>query len=154
MPIADVMTTRLVTVTPEESAAAAIARMVDANVGSVIVTAASRLVGMFTERDVLRLAAEGVSFAETRVGDVMTSPVVTVDPDDDVLDAAQLMAERRIRHAPVAQGDAVLGVIGIRDVMRVLLERAYERHDPEARDTARELLRPPGTSVSSSAEGA
>jgi CBS domain-containing protein len=141
--IVDVMTSKLVSVSPEESAAEAIARMVEAAVGSIVVCEGPELVGIFTERDVLRLAAEGVDFEATRVGDVMTREVVIVGPDDDVLDVAHLLAERRIRHAPVTEGGCVLGVIGIRDLMTVLLERAYERHDPSARDTARELLRPP-----------
>ena len=146
MPIADVMPLRLVSVRPEESVQVAIARMLEENVGSVAVVEDGRLVGIFTERDVLRLAGDGQSFSEIEVDTVMTRSLVTVGPDDDVLQVAQLMGSRRIRHVPVVQGDQALGIVGIRDVMRVLVERAYERHDSGARDTARELLqRAPST---------
>ena len=140
MPIADVMPLRLVSVHPDETVHLAITRMLEDNVGCVAVVDAGRLVGVFSERDVLRLAGEGSAFTDVRVGDVMTREVVTVRPDDDVLEVANLMGARRIRHVPVMQGEHVLGMVGIRDVTRVLLERAYDRHDPNARDTARELL--------------
>jgi CBS domain-containing protein len=146
MPVADVMTSRLVAAAPDDTVVVAVRRMVDAGVGAVLVCEGTRLAGIFTERDVLRLVAEGLDLASTPLGDVMTRQVVTVDPDDDVVAVAHTMAERAIRRAPVTLGDDVLGVIGIRDVMRVLLERAYDRHDADAHDTARDLLRPPVSS--------
>ena len=141
--IADVMSLKLVSVRREERVAVAIARMLEANVGSVAVTDGGRLEGIFTERDVLRLAGEGTQFGDIAVADVMTRSVVTVKPDDDVLSAAQLMGERRIRHLPVVEGDNVLGIVGIRDVMRTLVEIVWRERDPTARETARELLRRP-----------
>jgi CBS domain-containing protein len=140
MPIADVMPLRLVTVQPGESVQVAIARMLEEGIGAVAVVEEGRLVGIFTERDVLRLAGEGAVFPDVNVGDVMTRNLVTIGPDDDVQAVARLMGERRIRHLPVVQDGQIFGVVGIRDVVRVLLERAYERQDLEARDTARELL--------------
>lgn len=140
MPIADVMPLRLVNVRPEESVQVAISRMLEEGIGSVAVVEEGRLVGIFTERDVLRLAGEGAAFPDVNVGDVMTRGVVTIGPEDDVLAVARLMNERRIRHVPVVEDGRIFGVVGIRDVVRVLLERAYERRDPEARNTARELL--------------
>ena len=140
--IADVMSLRLVSVRPDESVQVAIARMLEENVGSVAVCEESRLVGMFTERDVLRLAGQdGGSLVHTKVGDVMTRTLVTAAPDDDVLAAAQMMGERRIRHLPVVQGDNVLGMIGIRDVLRVLVETVWRERDEGARETAHGLLR-------------
>ena len=132
--IADVMSLRVVSVRPDETVQLAIARMLEENVGSVAVCEGNQIVGIFTERDVLRLA-------ELRVRDVMTTAVVTVSPDDDVVAAAHLMGERRIRHLPVVQDGNVLGVLGIREVMRTLVERLWRDHDPDARETARELLR-------------
>jgi CBS domain-containing protein len=139
--IGDVMTFRLVAVGPDETVQVAIARMLEESVGSVAVCEGSRLVGMFTERDVLRLAGQdGGGFAELKVGDVMTRTLVTAAPDDDVLAAARLMGERRIRHLPVVQGENILGLIGIRDVLRVLVETLWREHDADARETARGLL--------------
>jgi CBS domain-containing protein len=139
--IADVMSLRVVSVTPDESVQLAIARMLEENVGSVAVCERHQLVGIFTERDVLRLAGEAGALGELKVGDVMTRSPVTVSPDDDALAAAKLMGERRIRHLPVVQDGMVLGVLGIRDVMRSLVERLWREHDPDARTTARELLK-------------
>ncbi|MGH3057874.1 MAG: CBS domain-containing protein [Gaiellaceae bacterium] len=139
--IADVMNLRLVSVRPEETIQVAIARMCEENVGSVAVCEGSRLVGIFTERDVLRLAGQEGGLSDARVGDVMTTALVTVDPDDDVLAAARVMSEKQIRHLPVVQGGNVLGLVGIRDVMRVLVEHLWREHDPAAHDTARDLLR-------------
>jgi CBS domain-containing protein len=139
--ISDVMSFRLVAVRPDESVHVAIARMLEENVGSVAVCEDNRLVGMFTERDVLRLAGQdGGGFEDTKVAEVMTRALVTAAPDDDVLAAAQMMGERRIRHLPVVEGDNVLGLIGIRDVLRVLVETVWRERDEGARETARDLL--------------
>ena len=140
MPIADVMSPRVVSVRPEETVQVAISRMLEDNVGSVAVCEQERLVGIFTERDVLRLAGDGAHFEQLRVGDVMTRSLVTVTPDVDVVDAARLMSERKIRHLPVLHGENLLGVVGIREVMRSLVEQLWRKHDPEIRETARGLL--------------
>ena len=139
--IADVMNLRVVSVRPDETVSVAIARMLEENMGSVAVCEGAELRGIFTERDVLRLAGEGSTFAELRVGDVMTRTLVTVSPDDDAVAAAKLMGERKIRHLPVVQDGMLLGVVGIRDVLRSLVEQVWRDHDAAARDTARELLR-------------
>jgi len=138
--IADVMAFRVVTVGPDDPVRLAIARMLEEGIGSVAVCEGERLVGIFTERDVLRLAGEGPEFAEVRVGDVMTRNPVTLAPGDDVLDAARLMGERKVRHLPVLEGENLLGMVGIREVMRTLVERLWRTQDPEARERARELL--------------
>lgn len=140
MPIIDVMSSRLVQVGPRETVQAAIARMAEADVGSVAVCEGSRLVGIFTERDVLRLAGERAQLDEVEVGEVMTSELVTVSADDDIVAAARLMGERRIRHLPVVQGDNLLGIVGIRDVLAALTERLWRTHDEQAHETVRGLL--------------
>ena len=141
MAAADVMNLQLVSVAPDETAQSAVGRMLEAGVGSVIVCEGSRLVGIFTERDVLRLVGESADLHGVKVGDVMTTNVATIDPDADVFAVAALMGEKRIRHLPVVQDGNVLGVVGIRDVMRSLVERIWRTHDDDARATARELLR-------------
>jgi CBS domain-containing protein len=141
MPIGDLMSVRTVTVGPDETVSVAISRMLEENVGSVAVCEGQRLVGIFTERDVLRLAGDGGEFREFRVGDVMTRSPVTISPDDDVLAAARLIGDRRIRHLPVLQGEHLLGMVGIREVLRAVVERLWRTHDPQAHETARELLR-------------
>jgi CBS domain-containing protein len=141
MAIADVMNLRLVSVGPDETAQIAVARMLESGVGSVLVCEDNHLLGIFTERDVLRLAGAATDLRQVRVGDVMTTEILTIGPDDDVLAAARLMGEKRIRHVPVVQDGNVLGVVGIRDVMRSVVELIWRTHDDDARATARELLR-------------
>jgi CBS domain-containing protein len=147
--IADVMSLRVVKVSPEDPVRVAIARMLEESIGSVAVCEGERLVGIFTERDVLRLAGEGPEFAEVKVGDVMTRNPVTISPDDEILAAARVMSERRIRHLPIVQGENLLGIVGIREVMRTLVERLWRTQDPEARERARELLSRGGSTLSS-----
>jgi CBS domain-containing protein len=71
----------------------------------------------------------------------MTRSPLTIAADDEVLAAAQLMSERRVRHLPVVEGENVIGIFGIRDALRLIVERLFSDHDPAARETARELLR-------------
>jgi CBS domain-containing protein len=140
MAISDVMNLKLVSVRPDETAQVAVARMLESGVGSVLVCENNQLLGIFTERDVLRLAGESADLREVRVADVMTRQVLSIGPDDDVLAAARLMGEKRIRHVPVVQDGNILGVVGIRDVMRSLVELIWRSHDDDARATARALL--------------
>jgi CBS domain-containing protein len=141
MAIGDVMRTRVVTVEPADTARLAVLRMLEEGVGSVAVCEQGRLVGIFTERDVLALAGEGTDLEAVRIGDVMTREPLTVDAHVQVLDAARLMGERRIRHLPVVEGEHLLGMIGIRDVLGSLVELAWQTHDTDAHDTARALFR-------------
>ena len=140
MPLADAMTVRVVTVTPDETVQLAIARMLEENVGAVAVCEGHQLVGIFTERDVLRLAGEGRDFGDVRIGDVMTTQVFTLTPDVDITDAARVMRDKKIRHVPVVEDGNVLGIVGIRDVMGALVERVWAAHDEAAHETARGLL--------------
>ena len=141
MAIGDVMRVRVVTVEPNASVRTAVLRMLEEQVGSVAVCEGGRLVGIFTERDVLRLAGEATSLDEVRVGDVMTTELTKVAPDTSIVDAAGLMAARRIRHLPVVEDDRLLGLVGIRDVLGALVERLWQAHDERAHETARSLFR-------------
>ena len=134
------MSTRLVHVEPRATVLEAIRRMAEARVGSVAVCDGSRLVGIFTERDVLRLAGEAAALDEVRVSDAMTRDVTTISADADLVSAARLMGERRIRHLPVVEGENLLGMIGIRDVLAALAERLWRSRDEDVRETVHELL--------------
>ena len=100
MQIGGVMRTQLVTARPDQTAAEAIRTMLDAGVGSVVVCEGPEPVGIFTERDVLRLAGNGAAFGTTLLRDVMTPNPLTASADDGILAAAQLMGERNLRHLP------------------------------------------------------
>lgn len=134
------MSARLVQVEPGATVREAARRMTEAGIGAIAVCDGSRLGGIFTERDVLGLAAAGADLDRTCVEDAMTRALVTVAPDEDILAAARLMGERRIRHLPVVEGENVLGMVGIRDVLGALAERLWRSHDENARETVHELL--------------
>jgi CBS domain-containing protein len=138
--IVDVMGVHLVAIAPDRSVRQAIEKMMEARVGCVVVCDGPRLVGIFTERDVLRLAGEGADLDALIVGEVMTTRLVVVGPADDIVDAARLMREHEIRHLPVVDGENVLGVVGIREVLDALAERLYRTHDDGIRQTMHELL--------------
>jgi CBS domain-containing protein len=100
----------------------AVKAMVDANVGAILVTGRDpdQVEGIFTERDYLRrIAVEGRTSRETLVRDVMTSPVIVVGPETSVEEAMALMTDRRIRHAPVVDGERLVGMVSIGDLVRV-----------------------------------
>jgi CBS domain-containing protein len=100
----------------------AIKAMVEANVGAILVTGADadRVEGIFTERDYLRrIAVEGRTSHETQVREVMTSPVIVVGPETTVEEAMAMMTDRRIRHIPVVDGERLVGMISIGDLVRV-----------------------------------
>jgi CBS domain-containing protein len=99
----------------------AVKAMVDANVGAILVTGAdvNRIDGIFTERDYLRrIAVEGRTSQDTKVRDVMSTPVIVVTPDTSVEEAMALMTDRRIRHTPVVDGDRLVGMLSIGDLVR------------------------------------
>ena len=97
----------------------AVRKMVDANIGALLVTADGEIAGIFTERDYLRrMAVEGRQAEDTLVRDVMTTPLVYVTPDTSVDESMALMTDRRIRHLPVADGGAVVGMVSIGDLVK------------------------------------
>jgi CBS domain-containing protein len=114
-------------VDPEESVFQAISLMADKGIGSLVVIADGRLVGIISERDYARkVILQGKSSKETRVKDIMTSPVVSVSPDHTVDDCMRIVTNKRIRHLPVVQGENVLGVVSIGDLVRKVVSTQEE----------------------------
>ncbi len=140
MQIGGVMRVKLVTAGPEQTAAEAIRLMIDARVGSVLVVDGLQPVGIFTERDVLKLAGAGASFETVLLRDVMTANLVTVSSEDNILAAAQLMGDRNLRHLPVVEVGNLIGIVSIKDVLGFLAERLWSERDEAAHETARALL--------------
>jgi CBS domain-containing protein len=101
-------------------------RMVDRNVGAVLVLEAGRLTGILTERDVLRAVARGLR-GTACVADCMTAHPETIAPDDTTEHAAVLMLHGGFRHLPVVEGDNLVGVISIRDLAPLVLEDTAPR---------------------------
>jgi CBS domain-containing protein len=94
-------------------------RMIDANVGSMLVSVGGRIVGIVTERDYLRrVTLEGRGDMVTPVREIMSSPLVIVSPETTVEECMAVMTERRIRHLPVASHGSIVGVVSIGDVVK------------------------------------
>jgi CBS domain-containing protein len=97
----------------------AVARMVELNVGSLLVTDGGDVVGIVTERDYLRrVALEGRTDHDTAVREIMSSPLVVARPETTVDECMALMTDRRIRHVPVVEGQDVVGLISIGDLVK------------------------------------
>lgn len=106
------------------SVADAVKILAGKRIGALPVFAEGKIAGIFSERDVVyQLAEHGPAMLEKTVGEVMTSPPITVDPDTDVLDALGQMTRRRIRHLPVMRGETVTGFVSIGDLVKYRIER-------------------------------
>ena len=127
MPVArDHMSRNLLSVSRGDSLTGVAQRMVDRDVGAVLVMDGSELSGILTERDVLRAVAAGIE-EKTMVSDWMTRDPDTMAPDDTTQQAAVLMIHGGFRHLPLMEGDDVVGMLSIRDLMRVVLDNAAPR---------------------------
>ena len=97
----------------------AVKSMVEANVGSLLVTEDGEVAGIVTERDYLRrVALEGRTDKETPVREIMSSPLIVVTPQTTVDECMALMTDRRIRHVPVVDDGKVVGIVSIGDVVK------------------------------------
>jgi CBS domain-containing protein len=102
----------------------AVKAMVAANVGALLVTGGAEIEGIFTERDYLRrIAVEGRRSRDTLVREVMSTPVICITPDTAVDETMAMMSDRRIRHAPVVEDGALVGMISIGDLVKFTSKR-------------------------------
>jgi CBS domain-containing protein len=100
----------------------ALKQLADHNVGAMMVIDQSRLVGVFSERDYTRkIALAGKSSKDTKVRDIMTAKVLSVSPQTRTHECMTLMSTNKIRHLPIVDGDKVLGMISIRDIMNDII---------------------------------
>jgi len=119
--VADVMTRDLVSVDAGATLTAAAQHMSSRRVGAALVFDGERLEGILTERDVLRAVAEG-RIQGTTAADWMTRHPETIEPTDSTSTAAMLMIHGGFRHLPVIEEGQVVGIVSIRDLMRVVLD--------------------------------
>jgi CBS domain-containing protein len=120
------MSRDLLSVTPDLSLTEVAQRMVERDIGAALVAQGDRLVGILTERDVLRAVAKGIG-EDTTVADWMTADPDTMTPDESTEQAAVLMIHGGFRHLPLMEGDQVVGMLSIRDLMRVVIEDSAPR---------------------------
>ena len=107
----------------DDSVFDAIRLMAEVNVGAVLVTEGKSIIGIFTERDYLqKIALNSRSSRNTKVKEVMSSPVITATPHDSVRQSMETMTSCRCRHLPVVEGEELLGIVSIGDLVKKLLE--------------------------------
>jgi CBS domain-containing protein len=115
--LADVMRTDYIEVAPEDTLGEVAQKMVDAKTGAVVVKDFGRLIGILSERDMLKAMAGRVHTSESRVREWMTPDPICVTPDTPLEEAAQIMLDNEFRHLPVLEDGRVIGVASLRRVV-------------------------------------
>ena len=109
-------------ITPDARVFDALKLMADKSVGALIVTDGGRIAGILSERDYARkVILHGKSSHDLQVRDIMTSKVITVHPGQTVEECMALMTEKRIRHLPVTEGERLIGVLSIGDLVKEVI---------------------------------
>jgi CBS domain-containing protein len=119
----EIMTSDVFTITRDATVADVAASMVKGRFGSAVVMQGSWVSGILTERDVLRAAASGKDLTAAPVSDWMTSDPVTAEAGTDADEAAEMMMSHGFRHLPVVEGQTLLGIVSLRDVLRTRIRR-------------------------------
>ncbi|MBS3149230.1 CBS domain-containing protein [Candidatus Woesearchaeota archaeon] len=89
-------------------------------VGSIVITFKQKLVGIISEKDIVeRVIAKGIPFDELKAGDIMTTELVTINPNDDIYDALILMGSEEIRKLPVVENDKLVGLLTSNDILKI-----------------------------------
>ena len=109
-------------ITPESTVYRAIEMMADKHVGALLVIADDKLVGIISERDYARkVILRGKSSKETRVAEIMTSPIIFVESRNAVDECLKIMTDNRIRHLPVIEKEKVIGIVSIGDLVNWII---------------------------------
>jgi CBS domain-containing protein len=119
----EIMTPDVFATTSSDTVAEVAAQMLKGRFGSALVMEGSVLMGIFTERDVLRAAAAHADLTTAKVSEWMTGDPVTGSPDMDAGDAAEIMMSQGFRHLPVMDGTRVAGIVSLRDILRTRVRR-------------------------------
>jgi CBS domain-containing protein len=141
MHVSDLLTKAAVTDAADDTLAEAAAKMRQQQTGSLLVMEGDALAGIVTERDVLKVVGAGQDPKSVSLRDVMTTDVVTIQPDTHVRDAAQIMFDKWFRHLPVTTPDGkVVGIISLRDLL-LLVARGMDDPEPIQKLTGHKLVR-------------
>ncbi|MFY7779330.1 MAG: cyclic nucleotide-binding/CBS domain-containing protein [Elstera sp.] len=120
--------------TPHQTVLSAAEMMSDRRIGAAMVVEHGRLVGIFSERDLLtRVVAQGRNPETTKIADVMTLDPHTLPPDASPREALKIMEKGKFRHLPIVDGDQIIAIISIRDLFAAVNEELAK--DLEQRDT-------------------
>jgi CBS domain-containing protein len=140
MKISEIMTEAAVVDSPNDTLEAAARKMWDQQTGSLLVLEGEELLGIVTERDVLRAVATGTPM-DTPVSDVMSKDLITVEPGASLREAAGIMTDKWIRHLPVIEGGKLVGIVSQRDLSGVLAGALNEPEDLQRLVEGSELVR-------------
>ena len=140
MKISEIMTEAAVVDSPSDTLEAAARKMWEQQTGSLLVLEGEELLGIVTERDVLRAVATGTPM-DTPVSEVMSKDLITVEPGASLREAAGVMTDKWIRHLPVLEGGKLLGIVSQRDLAGVLAGALNEPEDLERLVESSELVR-------------
>ena len=117
----------IITCSPDHSVHDAARLLAERRIGALPVVEGGKVVGIFSERDVLYcVAADGAAALNRKVGEVMTAPALTIAPDEPVHNAMALMTRRRIRHLPVVADGELAGFISIGDLVKFRIDSIEE----------------------------
>jgi CBS domain-containing protein len=119
----EIMSKDVFSISADTAVAEVANQMVKGRIGSAVIMDGAWLVGIFTERDVLRAAGSGSDLTVSKVGDWMTKDPVTVEPSMEAEEAAQIMLSNGFRHLPVLEGKTVAGIVSLRDVLSTRIRR-------------------------------
>jgi CBS domain-containing protein len=140
MKITEIMTKAAVTDRPNDALEAAARKMWEQQTGSLLVTEGDDLVGIVTERDILRAVATATPL-DTPLSEVMSKDLITIDPGASLREAARIMTEKWIRHLPVLEGGKLIGIVSQRDLAGVLAGALNEPEELHRLIEGSELVR-------------
>lgn len=114
----------VLTIAADTTVREAIAVLAERKIGALPVIEGGAIAGIMSERDIIYcLKSDGAAMLDWPVSRIMTTPAITVEPDKEALGALSLMTRRRIRHLPVVDGNAVIGIVSIGDLVKYRMDR-------------------------------
>jgi CBS domain-containing protein len=114
--IGELMTRDVLTVAPEDTLGEAAAKMTERGVGAVVVSDFGRMIGILSERDIMRAVADRIHSSEARVREWMTADPITATEHTPIEEAGRTMLEHGFRHLPVVEGERAVGIVSLRDL--------------------------------------